>query len=235
MVADQKKDEDSQKKPIFQGYFGKYLADKDIARVVQKSFIRKQLISEAQVRLFNTLSVEYRNLKHQVLKKDLRIIQVQKYRVEFDRDMINLAIEPQEFASIETDANQNIMCREKMTLRLEKQSKSNSFIFEGSSAAFQAFNMQKKPRKLSVNEGSKRGGTIGGHRFSLVPYDQYRNSLIQVGRESNNMSEQSQRRSNLFESFNGQLKPNDPSLKDLNVHKEKMVDFFSLNASEKGD
>lgn len=41
-AADPKKDdENQQKKPIFQGYFGKYLSDKDIARVVQKSFVRK--------------------------------------------------------------------------------------------------------------------------------------------------------------------------------------------------
>lgn len=82
---------------------------------------------------------------------------------------------------------------------------------------------------------SKQIGGGGGQRFSLIPYDRYRNSLIQVGRESNNMSELSQRRSNLFESFNGQLKADDPSIKDLNVNKEKMVDFFSLNGSEKGN
>lgn len=64
--------------------------------------------------------MEYRTLKHQVMQKDLRIIHAQKYKLEFDRDLINLAIEPQEFGTIETDANQNIMCRDKMTLRLEK-------------------------------------------------------------------------------------------------------------------
>lgn len=73
-----------------------------------------------------------------------------------------------------------------------------------------------------------------------MPYDQYRNSLIQVGRESNNMSESSQRRSNLFESFNGglQLNANDPSVKELKgkVDTEKMLDFFSLGAtSNNGD
>ena len=36
-----KKQDKQTKNPIFQGYFGKYLADKDIARVVQKSFIKK--------------------------------------------------------------------------------------------------------------------------------------------------------------------------------------------------
>ena len=70
--------------------------------------------------LFNTLSIEYRNLKQQVMQKDVRIIQVQTYKVEFDRDLINLAIEPQNFGSIETDANQNLMCQQKMNLRLER-------------------------------------------------------------------------------------------------------------------
>lgn len=224
--SDQKKESLKQKEPIFKGYFGKYLSDKDIARDVQKSFIRKQLISEEQVDLFNTLSVEYRNLKQLVLQKDLRIVQSQEQRVEFDRNLINLAIQSQDFGSVETDANQNIMCREKMYLRLQRQSKSNSFILEPKARLGNTLGADSKV--LGINESSKR-------RFSLVPYDQYRNSLIQVGRESNNMSETSQRRSRLFESFNGQIRADDPSFKELNINTEKLLDFFSMNASANGD
>jgi len=159
-------------------------------------------------------------MKQLVLQKDMKIVQVQTSRVEFDRDMLNLAVEPQDFGTIETDAIQNIMCREKMSLRLQKQSKSGSFICE--------------PGALSrMNDLSTDGSSNRGHRFSLVPYDQYRNSLIQVGRESKNMSVSSQRRSQLYETFN-QINAED--VKDLNVHTEKLLDFFSLdNLSSKQD
>lgn len=43
-------------------------------------------------------------MKQLVLQKDMKIVQVQTSRVEFDRDMLNLAVEPQDFGTIETDA-----------------------------------------------------------------------------------------------------------------------------------
>ena len=113
-----------------------------------------------------------------------------------------------------------------MCLRLQRQSKSNSFILPAKSRLGNTLGADSKV--LSTNDSSKR-------RFSLVPYDQYRNSLIQVGRESNNMSETSQRRSRLFESFNGQLRADDPNVKELDVNTEKLLDFFSFNASANGD
>ena len=62
-------------------------------------------------------------------------------------------------------------------------------------------------------------------RFSLVPYDDYRNSLISVHRSTNLVSRDSLRRSNLFEQM-PKMQAEDPSLKNLSVNKSKMLDFF---------
>ena len=61
------------KKPIFLGYFGKYLEDKCIARYVQKDILKNQLIQQEQIDLYNGLSLQYRNLKHEVIKSDANI------------------------------------------------------------------------------------------------------------------------------------------------------------------
>ena len=62
-------------------------------------------------------------------------------------------------------------------------------------------------------------------RYSLVPYDNYRNSLITVTRTSQMTDRDSLRRSKLFECFS-QNNTNPEEFKDLNVNTEKMLDFF---------
>ena len=47
-------------------------------------------------------------------------------------------------------------------------------------------------------------------RYSLVPYDNYRSSLISVSRESNTMSRDSIRKSSLYESFSSKKTHEDP-------------------------
>ena len=72
-------------------------------------------------------------------------------------------------------------------------------------------------------------------RYSLVPYDNYRNSLISVERASNSMSRDSLRKSSLYESFSSKNAHDDPIIKDLNVNTGKMLSFFDVDKkSEKG-
>ena len=72
-------------------------------------------------------------------------------------------------------------------------------------------------------------------RYSLVPYDNYRSSLISVERASNSMSRDSLRRSSLYESFSSKKTHEDPNIKDLNVDTSKMLNFFDVDKkSEKG-
>jgi hypothetical protein len=72
-------------------------------------------------------------------------------------------------------------------------------------------------------------------RYSLVPYDNYRSSLISAGRASNSMSRESLIRSSLYESFSSKKTHDDPIIKDLNVDTGKMLNFFDVDKkSEKG-
>jgi hypothetical protein len=65
-------------------------------------------------------------------------------------------------------------------------------------------------------------------RYSLVLYDIYRSSLINVERASNSVSENSIRKSCLYESFSSKKTHEDPIIKDLNVDTCKMLNFFDL-------
>jgi len=111
------KQENKDKEPIFRGYLGKYMNDKGIIRYVQKHIFKKGIISPEEINLFNTLSMEYKILKNQVQYKDSLIMKTKKVNIEFSRDVINLCIEPCDYGTIETDAKQNIQCRNRITHR----------------------------------------------------------------------------------------------------------------------
>lgn len=129
--------------------------------------------------------------------------------------MLNLCLEPLDFETIETDAKQSIKCRQRATLN------------EDSSNPFK--NRSENP------EAPFRYNSQQYERYSLVPYDNYRSSIISVERASNSMSRESLRRSSLYESFSSKNAYDDPIIKDLTGNAEKMLSFFDMDKkSEKG-
>ena len=116
-IKDAEKQENKEKEPIFRGYLGKYMADKGIIRYVQKYIFKNGIISSEEINLFNSLSMEYKILKNQVQHKDSLIMKTKQVNTEFSRDFLNLCIEPCDYASAETDAKQNIQCRNRITIR----------------------------------------------------------------------------------------------------------------------
>ena len=94
-----------QKAAIYDLYFGKYLQDKGIARDVQKHIARNKVILDAEIHLFNALSLEYRNLKQQVKALDDKIEAQSKIKMNEQAaiDTQALCHEVFDYGTIETD------------------------------------------------------------------------------------------------------------------------------------
>lgn len=124
--------------------------------------------------------------------------------------MINLCLEPFDFKTVENDSKRSLQCRHRMTLKNLKNP----------NGPFKQANRQRDLDFLTILKIPER--------FSLVPYDNYRHSLIQVHRNSNLFSNETARRSILYEKFSSRQKESfaDPSMAKLTVNKDKMLNFF---------
>jgi hypothetical protein len=80
------------------------MSEKKIARYVQKHIVKHNVVTTDEIFNYNTMMIELSNIKKQILLKDNQISQPKKGQISFQKDILNLCIEPFDFGTIETDA-----------------------------------------------------------------------------------------------------------------------------------
>jgi hypothetical protein len=84
---------------------------------VQKHIFKHNLVSQEEVSLFNSISLEYKSIKSQMQKIDAQ----KRQKRCLNKEILNLCLEPLDFGTIETDAKQSIKCRQRATVNEQSQ------------------------------------------------------------------------------------------------------------------
>ena len=110
--------------------------------------------------------MKYKKVRYQVLCKDELINKTNKLQINNDLEIINLCCEPFDQKDVEADAKRSLQCKQRISMHSSRPMGQGPFR-QGSNTA------SSQTDSILFPSGFKQP-----ERFTLVPYDNYRQSLI---------------------------------------------------------